>query len=208
VVTLANPDLAAERLAGGEAGALYASPGGRLSARATLFWLEVDHAVSNVTLSATPSLITRRRENLGRTRSRGLEAEATARLSRRWSLAGGYILSDARVASFPADRRLEGLRVAQVPRQQVAAELRREGEATRVSLAARYVGRQFDDDQNRLPLAGFVAFDARASRAIGHGLALFLAGENLLDRRYEVGRTPVLTVGPPRLLRLGLRLDR
>jgi outer membrane receptor protein involved in Fe transport len=212
VTTLANPDLAAERLGGGEAGALYTSPGGRLSARATLFWLEVDHAISNVTLSTTPSLITRRRENLGRTRSRGVEAEATARLSRRWSLSGGYILSDARVVSFPADRRLEGLSVAQVPRQQLAAELRREGEATHLSLAARYVGRQFDDDQNQLPLAGFVALDARASRALGRAwgesLSLFLAGENLLDRRYEVGRTPVLTVGPPRLLRLGLRLDR
>ncbi len=212
VTTLANPDLAAERLGGGEAGALFTSPGGRLSARATLFWLEVDHAISNVTLSTTPSLITRRRENLGRTRSRGVEAEATARLSRHWSLSGGYILSDARVVSFPADRRLEGLSVAQVPRQQLAAELRREGEATRLSLAARYVGRQFDDDQNQLPLAGFVALDARASRALGRAwgesLSLFLAGENLLDRHYEVGRTPVLTVGPPRLLRLGLRLDR
>ena len=35
VVTLANPDLAAERLGGGEVGALYASSGGRLTARAT-----------------------------------------------------------------------------------------------------------------------------------------------------------------------------
>lgn len=212
VVTLANPDLAAERLGGGEVGALYASPGGRITARATLFWLEVDHAVSNATLSSTPSLITRRRENLGRTRSRGLEAEATARLSRRWSLAGGYLLSDARVVSFPADRRLVGLRVPQVPREEATAELRREGEATRLAVAARYVGRQFDDDQNLLPLAGFVALDARASRAIRwngvNGLSVFLAGENLLGRRYEVGRTPVLTVGPPRLLRLGLRLDR
>ena len=41
-----------------------------------------------------------------------------------------------------------------------------------------------------------------------NGLSAFVAGENLLGRRYEVGRTPVLTVGPPRLLRLGLRLDR
>ena len=208
VVTLANPALAAERLGGGEAGGLYTAAGGRLSVRTTLFWLEVDHAISNVTLGASPDLITRRRENLGRTRSRGLEAEATGRLGRRWSLVGGYLLSDATVASFPADRRLEGLAVPQVPRQQLSAEVRREGEKSRLGIAARWIGRQYDDDQNRLPLAGFLSLDARASRELGHGLSLFAAGENLLDRRSEVGRTPVLTVGPPRLLRLGLRIDR
>jgi outer membrane receptor protein involved in Fe transport len=208
VVTLANPELRAERLGGGETGALYTAAGGRLSARATLFWLEVDHPVSNVTLSASPSLITRRRENLGRTRSRGLEAQATARLGRRWTLAGGYLLADARVTSFPADRRLEGLLVPQVPRQQLSAEIRRDGERSQLGIAARWVGRQFDDDQNRLPLAGFVALDARVSRQLKSGVSLFAAGENLLDRRYEAARTPVLTVGPPRLLRLGLRLDR
>ncbi len=208
VVTQANPDLAAERLGGGEIGGLFTSPGARVTARATLFWLEVDDAISNVTLAATPALITRRRENLGRTRSRGLEAQATARLARGWSLAGGYLSSDARVVSFPADRTLEGLDVPQVPSQQLSAELRRDVERGQLSLAARWVGRQFDDDQNQLPLAGYFTLDARASRAFGHGLSLFLAGENLLDRRVEVARTPALTLGPPRLLRLGLRLDR
>jgi outer membrane receptor protein involved in Fe transport len=208
VVTQANPGLAAERLAGGELGALYTARGGRVTARATLFSLAVDDAVSNVTLSTTPSLITRRRENLGRTRSRGIEAEATARLGGRWSLTGGWLLSDARVVSFPADRTLEGRFVPQVPRQQLLAEVRRDGERSRVGVAARWIGRQFDDDQNRFPLGGFVAVDARAARTLGRGLSIFAAGENLLDRRYDAARTPTLTVGPPRLLRIGLRIDR
>jgi hypothetical protein len=36
---------------------------------------------------------------------------------------------------------------------------------------------------------------------------LFVAVENLTNRRYDVGRTPVLTVGPPILARAGLRLQ-
>jgi len=208
VVTQANPGLAAERLGGGELGGLFTAPGGRVTARATLFWLEVDHAISNVTLATTHALITRRRENLGRTRSRGLEAQATARLGRGWALAGGYLYADARVLSFAADLTLEGLAVPQVPRHQLSAELRRDGPRGQLGLAARWTGRQYDDDQNRLPLAGYLALDARVSRTLGAGLSLFLAGENLLDRREEVARTPTLTLGPPRILRLGLQLDR
>jgi hypothetical protein len=39
-------------------------------------------------------------------------------------------------------------------------------------------------------------------------LQAFVAAENLTGVRYEVGRTPVLTLGPPRLLRAGLRFGR
>ena len=34
----------------------------------------------------------------------------------------------------------------------------------------------------------------------------FAAAENLTGQRYEVGRTPVLTVGPPAFVRVGFRL--
>jgi hypothetical protein len=33
-----------------------------------------------------------------------------------------------------------------------------------------------------------------------------VAGENLTDAEYDVGRTPLRTVGPPRTLRGGLRV--
>jgi hypothetical protein len=32
-----------------------------------------------------------------------------------------------------------------------------------------------------------------------------VAAENIFDERYAVGRTPVPTIGPPRLLRAGVR---
>ena len=80
VLTLANENLRAERLTGGEAGVSVRSPDENFGVRGTLFWAEVSEPVANVTLSVTPALITRRRLNLGRTQSRGLEIETEARL--------------------------------------------------------------------------------------------------------------------------------
>ena len=208
VVTLANPALAAERSAGAETGALLTAAGGRLTARGTLFWMEVDRTIANVTLAVEPELISRRRENLGRSRSRGVELDLAARLGERWTLGAGWLLADARVTSFPANRDLEGLRLPQVPRRQASLTLRRDDPRATLGLQARWVDAQFDDDQNRLRLASFATVDLLAARPLGRGFAAFAAVENLLDERAEVGRTPVLTLGPPRLLRVGLRFAR
>jgi outer membrane receptor protein involved in Fe transport len=209
VVTLANADLKAERLSGIESGGLWTSGSGRLTARGTFFWMNIDQTVSNVTLQTTPSLITRERDNLGRTRSRGLEAEATARAGDRWTFTGGYLLSDAQVVSFPRNRALEGLDLPQVPRHQLTFQARYgDAKLGTLGLQARWTGRQFDDDQNRLPLASFTTVDLLAAHPLGHGLAAFFAAENLFDQRYETGRTPTLTLGPPRLVRVGVRVER
>ena len=123
VVTLANEKLRAERLTSGEAGVIY-SPRRRLAVRADAFWMDVTRAAANVSLSVTPTLITRQRQNLGRTRTRGFEAEGEVRAGGHWTVSGGYLFADARVARFPADTTLEGLRVPQVARQQLTFQAR------------------------------------------------------------------------------------
>ena len=47
--------------------------------------------------------------------------------------------------------------------------------------------------------------DALLSVPLAETIELFVAGENLIGGRYEVGRTPVLTLGPPRGVRAGAR---
>ncbi len=208
VVTLANEELAAERLTGAETGALFSAAGGRLAARGTLFWMEVDDTVANVTLTVEPGLVTRRRENLGRSRSRGVELDAAARWGERWTLTGGYLFAGAEVARFPANRALEGLRLPQVPRHQASLQVRLDDPRLTAGLQVRWTDEQFDDDQNRLRLAPFTTVDLLAARPLREGLSVFAAAENLLDERAEIGRTPILTLGPPRLFRAGLRLSR
>lgn len=203
VLTLSNGDLEAERLAGGETGAVFTAS--RVTARSVLFWMEVDRSVANVTLSITPGLITRQRQNLGRTRSRGLELEGTARLGDLWTLSGGYLLSEATVES---GGELEGLRIPQVPEHQASLQLRFSDPGIGIlGLQARWTGDQFDDDRNQFPLESFATVDALLSRPVGR-VEVFLAGENLLDESYEIGRTPVRTLGAPRSVRAGVRFER
>jgi outer membrane receptor protein involved in Fe transport len=214
VVTNPNPALEAEQLTGLEAGAVWTPERlgplgpGAFRLRAGLFWMRLDDPVANVTLSAGPDLILRQRRNLGRTRSRGLELEAEARLGSRWLLSGGYLLADAEVESYPADPVLEGLDVAQVPEHQASLRVRRRGERSDLVLHTRWSGEQFDDDRNLFPLEELFLVDARAGWRLTPALELYVTAENLLDEEVTVGRTPVRTVGSPRLLRLGLRWHR
>ncbi len=107
--------------------------------------------------------------------------------------------------SFPADAALEGRRLPQVARRQFSFQLRRAGRTT-FAVQGRASSAQFDDDQNLLRLGGYFTLDAFLSRRLGRGVELFAAAENLTGRRSEVGRTPVLTLGPPAFARVGLRL--
>jgi outer membrane receptor protein involved in Fe transport len=118
-LTLANPALEPERLWGGEAGALASF--GRHALRLTAFSAEVEDAVANVTVASVPGLVTRERRNVGRTRSRGFEAEADLRLGARSVLTAGYAFTDARVLSFPADPALEGRQVRRRSRRATRA---------------------------------------------------------------------------------------
>jgi outer membrane receptor protein involved in Fe transport len=207
VLTLANERLSAERLTGGEVGTNLTPHGGRLNIRGTLFWTEINRPVANVTLNDTPTLITRQRQNLGRTRSRGIEIESEGRLGEHWMISGGYLFADATVLKFPANTALEGLRIPQVARHQLTFQLRYNNPALfNFGLQARASSAQFDDDQNRFRLGRYFTLDALASRRITRNLDLFLAVENLLNQRYEIGRTPITTLGPPSLVHAGFRL--
>ncbi len=103
VVTLNNAALNAERLTGAEVGVNVAGWNGRLSARGTVFWSDIVDPVANVTLSTTPTLITREKQNLGRTRSRGVELDGTVRVSNAVQISAGYVYTAATVASYPGN---------------------------------------------------------------------------------------------------------
>jgi iron complex outermembrane recepter protein len=204
--TNANEKLVAERLTGGETGMNWA-PNNRVNTRVTGYWTEIVNPVSNFTLSVTPTLITRERRNLGRTRSRGVEAEADFNVSTYWRISAGYLFADATVRRAPQDSRLEGLWIPQVPRHQFTLQTVYSNPRY-ITAAAQFraSGKQFDDDQNRLPLGSFAVIDLMAARPINRYIEVFVAAQNLLNERYAVGRTPIETLGMPRMVRGGVRL--
>ena len=207
IVTQANDQLLAERLTGAEAGAIVTGWDQRFMLRGNFFWSDITRPIANVTLSVTPELITRQRQNLGRTRSRGVEIEADQRLTNSVTLSGSYEYTDATVTSFSANPALVSLWIPQVPHQQFTVQARYVKPFVLVGVQGRYVGTQFDDDQNKLPLGRFFVLDAIISHPLRPGVEVFVAGENLLNQQYQIGRTPVLTVGPPLLARVGLKLE-
>jgi outer membrane receptor protein involved in Fe transport len=207
VLTLANENLRSERMTGGEGGLRFTPLDEKLVVRGTFFWNEITTPVANVTLSTTPNLITRQRQNLGRTRSRGFELETEALINQYWKLSAGYLFADATVVRFPVNTTLEGLMIPQVARHQFTFQIKFSKPAiATVGLQGRASSSQFDDDQNQFRLGSYFTLDVFVSRRIARGLEAFIAAENLFNQRYEVGKTPVTTLGPPILIRAGLRV--
>jgi outer membrane receptor protein involved in Fe transport len=195
VQTLANESLGAERLSAFELGA-RSGP-----VRLTLFSMTTDDTIANVTLSSTPALITRQRRNLGGSRSRGAELDAEQYLTRRWRLSAGYLFCDAVVTTGD----LAGKRLPQVPRNTATLQLAFTSPRGSAGVQARWSSMQFDDDLNQFPLRSYAVADLFASYPIAHRFDATVAIENAANRRVEVSATPVLTLGTPRTVRVGLR---
>jgi outer membrane receptor protein involved in Fe transport len=199
VETDANPDLREESLTGAEIGADF-HPSAAVFARLNAFRNRIDGAVGNVTLSVTPQLITRQRKNLDRVNADGLEAELRLHPLPRWELQASYLYTDSRVERT-------GLRVPQVPLNQGSLGISFDGPVA-VLLQGRWAGAQFDDDLNQLPLRGYFVADLSLRRPFGNRLDVFLSAENLFDAKVVTGRTPVETLGSPRLVQLGIKVRR
>jgi outer membrane receptor protein involved in Fe transport len=190
VVTQPNATLGPERLRGFEVGA---RSGGL---RVTLFDMRVTDTIANVTITTTPALITRRRENFGSSRSRGVEA-SWARAFGATSVTAGVLFADATLSS--------GADTPQVPRQQATLALEQRGWIADCGLQLRWSSRQFDDDLNQFRLRPAFVADFFASRSLGNHLEATFAIENVFDERVEASATPVTTLGQPRAARIGLR---
>jgi outer membrane receptor protein involved in Fe transport len=207
VLTAANPNLAAETLQGAELG-LTLTANSNWTARATAFWNDLDQPITNVTLpSQLPDGSQRQRQNLGRARIRGIELDAAWRFARAWSATLAYTYVDSSVTQAGDNPQLIGKQLPQDPAHRAGAGFTfDQPELLTVTLQARFVGPQFEDDLNQLPMGGFFIVDVAASRRLFSELAIFVAVENLLDRRYVVGRAGLDTLGQPFTVRAGLRL--
>jgi outer membrane receptor protein involved in Fe transport len=220
VTTRPNDQLGPERLVGGEAG-LNVVPARNVSARVTWFDNRVTDPVTNVTLTATLA----QKQNLGRTRIRGVESDVEYRLGSAWRLSAGYIFDDATVTDGGvANAALVGKLVPQVPRHRGSLQLSySNARIATVAVAMQFVGLQYNDDQNVnfIPAAtlgdagydttigaglpGYTVVDVSATREIAHNIQVFFGVQNLFDREYFVQTNPS-TIGTPRLVNGGVRV--
>jgi outer membrane receptor protein involved in Fe transport len=200
VVTLANLDLLPERAASID-GALTMD-GPRWQASVGGFWTRVDDAIANVTLSEEADGILRQRQNAGRTRARGVEIDAELRPGGGSRIRTSATFVDARFVDA-IDDGIDGNRLPQVPR--AAFTLAVEAplpERMAVSAVLRALSPQFDDDRNRYELASATQLDVRLTGRAGR-VGWHIVVENVFDAAIEVGRTPLVTLAPPRSVRVG-----
>ena len=84
------------------------------------------------------------------------------KVSKDLEVSGGYVYTSATVLSFSANPALVGLDIPQVPRQQFTLEGRYWNPRYLLfTLQGRFIGSQFDDDQNQLPLGRFFTMNLR-----------------------------------------------
>jgi outer membrane receptor protein involved in Fe transport len=223
-VTNGNPALRAERLTGVEAGIRQSLLSDRLSLRSTFFWNDITNAIVNVTLSQTPTLITRQKQNVARTLSTGINLDGEFRISNTLQIAGGYQFAHAVVASYTPNPSvivlnpsLVGNWIPEVPHQQFTLQARYVNpKILTATVQGTFVGQQFDDDLNSLMLKRFFTVDLYLGRQLGHGVEIFAAAENTFNQRYYTALTPVPnappgtpptvpSLGAPILARVGLR---
>ena len=206
-LTLANNTLGPERLVGGEAGVtVAASP--NVTLRTTWFSNRVKDPVSNVTLSQVGQNVTQQRQNLGKTRIRGLQSDIEYRIGTAWRVSAAYVYNQAKVTDNPSNLALIGKWLPQVPahRGSIRAAYSNPKILT-LAAGVQFVGSQFDDDLNTVTrrLPKFALADMVASRGFGRNVELFVGVQNVFDAEYFVGTLPT-TVGAPRLVTGGLRL--
>ncbi len=217
--TEANPELKPEKLYGIETGLDYANPAGT-KATATVFYNQLQDAVTNVTIGVGPATfpiagfipaggILRERENAGTIKATGLEADAQQRLWHGISLVGSLAWTYSEVDGGSQAPQLDGKRPALTPRLTSTAGVRWQvNPDITLQLDGRYESARYDDDLNTLRLRSSVTADLRADWRLTRKLAVFLAVENLFDTKVQTAEAAdgTYSYDAPTIVRVGVRV--
>ena len=195
-VTRANDALKPEIAFGSELGVDFS--GETTRAGVTFYRTSLTDLVTNVTLLSTPALIERQRRNAGAALTRGVEANVTQRW-RDLRLELAWLYSESRFANR--------LRIPQVPKHAGNAMLMWAKGKTLVSGGLRSFAAQYEDDLNVFRLPGYATVQLAMRHGLTEQVSAIASWENLLDRRFYTGFTPVPAIGAPRLWRAGLRWE-
>jgi outer membrane receptor protein involved in Fe transport len=166
----------------------------------------VNRPITALLLSQTGTAQTLQRANLGQIQSRGVSLDFVIHPVEWIQLSGGYQYALATVTRFDPDRTLVGKWIPEVARNAGVVQMRLLPRKVGVlNVIARESGRLYDDSSNINVLRGFFRMDVSAERSVAPHLDMVVTVQNLLDRRIEAGRTPVLTLATPQVATMGLR---
>ena len=112
------------------------------------------------------------------------------------------------MTKFQADPTLVGKWTAEVPRNTATLQARLQKEGIGIfSVDLRTSGQAFDDSANQFKLDGYAQVDLYAEHGFGRRWQIYSSVQNLFDSEVQAGRTPLLTLGAPRIVEGGIALN-
>ena len=142
-------------------------------------------------------------------RSKGLELGLSGKISRDWSVIGGYAYQDAKITKTQTATIKAGATLAQVPAHSASLWNRYDfNEVWGTGLGVVYRGKIYSSTDNTVVLPGFTRIDAALFYTVNKMLNLQLNVENILDKKYyaSANNNNNITPGAPRGLRLGMNV--
>jgi catecholate siderophore receptor len=140
-------------------------------------------------------------------RAKGVELGVTGRLSKKWSIAGGYAYQEGRIKTTQSATVVAGARLAQLPRHTLSLWNRYDLDAHwGVGVGAIYRDAIFTSTDNTVTPPGFVRFDAAVFYRLTKNVRAQLNVENVFDRTYSAAAhsNNNITPGSPRALRMSV----
>ncbi len=140
-------------------------------------------------------------------RAKGVELGFTGRITRDWSIAGGYAYQDGHIKTTQSATVIAGARLAQLPRHTFSLWNRYNFNPTwGVALGTIYRDEIFASTDNTVKLPSFVRFDAAVFWQITKNVRAQANLENALDRTYYASAhsNNNITPGSPRALHVSL----
>ncbi|MBP7338291.1 TonB-dependent receptor [Niveispirillum sp.] len=219
-ITEANAGLEPERMRGVEGG-VRLTPGGGVTASATLFHVRLKNAVDNVVIQTTTgtnaelgvfvpaggSLAQRR--GLDRVAVQGVEADLGWQVTDRLRLGAAYLFSDSEIKDPGSITALKGKQLGQSPRHSGTVDATWTPlDPLTLRVQIRAAGRQFEDSRNLGTLDSYVVGDLYAAWKLDSTLEFYATAENVTGERVETGRRSdgLTNIGPEQQWLLGLRV--
>jgi catecholate siderophore receptor len=140
-------------------------------------------------------------------RSKGVELAISGRVTRAWSVVGGYAYQDGRLTSTLSSSAIAGARIAQLPVHSFSL-WNRYDVSRRWGAGVGVVrnGDRFTSTDNRIVLPGFTRVDGALFVNAGGGVEVQVNAENIFDTRYYpfAHSNNNITPGSPRALRVAV----
>ncbi|MCM3869873.1 MAG: TonB-dependent receptor [Pyrinomonadaceae bacterium] len=198
---LSNPELAAERLRGGEVGVDIRH--GIFDGQVNYLYNRLNNFVGSAEVGFIDGKFTVMNTNIAKTRSQGVEIIGNLRFTDYLNFTGNYTFTDAEVITGP----LTGNELEGAPRNVASLLLNYYAPfGLNLSPRARFVDDAFQDITHEAPMDRHFIFDFFASYRVHRNLDLFVVAENLFNKEY-IADGFAQTLGAPRQVSVGIRFN-